>query len=56
MAADRYSTLNHLLTGSVPDPWHFGVDPDLRIYASDGKKSKRSRKTVGIKGFRTIFA
>ncbi len=20
---------------SVPDPWHFGVDPDPRIYASD---------------------
>jgi hypothetical protein len=20
---------------SVPDPWHFGVDPDPRIHASD---------------------
>ncbi len=23
------------LSTSVPDPWHFGVDPDPRIQASD---------------------
>jgi hypothetical protein len=23
-----------IVTASVPDPWHFGVDPDLRIHAS----------------------
>jgi hypothetical protein len=23
------------MVASVPDPWHFGVDPDPRIHASD---------------------
>ncbi len=35
----RGPTTSYLLTcwgvSSVPDPWHFGVDPDLRIHASD---------------------
>ncbi len=25
----------YYIFSSVPDPWHFGVDPDLRIHASD---------------------
>jgi hypothetical protein len=25
----------HQAPGSVPDPWHFVVDPDPRIHASD---------------------
>ncbi len=26
---------NNDSTNSVPDPWHFGVDPDPRMHASD---------------------
>ncbi len=27
--------VNNLLVFSVADPWHFGVDPDPQIHASD---------------------
>ncbi len=30
---DQYQGL--ILPIRVPDPWHFGVDPDPRIHASD---------------------
>ncbi len=32
---DYLSTGIFVLSTSVPDPWHFGVDPDPRIHASD---------------------
>ncbi len=31
----RYKWSGFILKCSVPDPWHFGVDPDPRIHASD---------------------
>ncbi len=31
----RLTTKIIFVLGSVPDPWHFGVDPDPRIHASD---------------------
>ncbi len=27
--------INHATKNSVPDPWHFGVDPDPAIFVTD---------------------
>ncbi len=45
------------LKSSVPDPWHFGVDPDPRINASDNGSGSfylqdASKKLI----FNTIFS
>ncbi len=34
-ASDKILFFVGILKTSVPDPWHFGVDPDPRIHASD---------------------
>jgi hypothetical protein len=48
-----------IVVSSVPDPWHFGVDPDPdpAIFVIDLKDaSKKSHKIVGFKVFLFIFA